>query len=69
MNLGIRLREVEPPDLPLFFAHQQDPVAVERVAFTSRDRAAIDQHWAKILADPTSLIRTVVVDSMVAGTS
>ena len=63
----IRLREVEPGDLPLFFAHQQDPVAVEMVAFTSRDRAAFDQHWAKILADPTSLIRTVVVDGEVAG--
>ena len=63
----IRLREVEPDDLPHFFAHQQDPVAVEMVAFTSRDRAAFDQHWAKILADPASLIRTVVVDGEVAG--
>ncbi len=30
------------------------------VAFQSRDRAAFDQHWAKILADKTGLIRTVV---------
>jgi len=65
--VNIRLREVESGDLPLFFVHQQDPVAVEMVAFTSRDRAAFDQHWAKILADPTSLIRTVVADGEVAG--
>ena len=30
------------------------------VAFQSRDRAAFDQHWAKILADETGLIRTIV---------
>lgn len=30
------------------------------VAFESRDRAAFDQHWAKILADETGLIRTVI---------
>ncbi|MBA2433004.1 MAG: GNAT family N-acetyltransferase [Chthoniobacterales bacterium] len=54
------LRPVEPGDLPLFFEHQRDPLAVAMVAFQSRDRAAFDQHWAKILADKTGLIRTVV---------
>ncbi|MDQ6809884.1 MAG: GNAT family N-acetyltransferase [Verrucomicrobiota bacterium] len=58
--MNIRLREVEPADLPHFFAHQEDAVAVEMVAFTSRERAAFDGHWAKIRADATSLIRTVV---------
>ena len=61
--MNIRLREVEPGDLPLFFEHQRDPVAVEMVAFTSRDRAAFDAHWAKILADKTGLIRTIVLAS------
>lgn len=54
------LRPVEPGDLPLFFEHQRDPIAVAMVAFESRDRAAFDQHWAKILADETGLIRTVI---------
>jgi RimJ/RimL family protein N-acetyltransferase len=58
--MNIRLRPVEPGDLPLFFEHQRDPVAVEMVAFQSRDRAAFDQHWTKILADETGLIRTVI---------
>ena len=59
----VALRPVEPSDLPLFFEHQRDPIAVEMVAFQSRDRAAFDQHWAKILADETGLIRTIVVTS------
>ena len=67
MSQSIRLRDVEPEDLPLFFEHQRDPVAVAMVEFTSRDRAAFDQHWAKILANETGLIQTVVVDDAVAG--
>ncbi len=63
----IALRPVEPGDLPLFFEHQRDPVAVEMVAFQSRDRAAFDQHWAKILADETGLLRTIVVTSDVSS--
>ena len=61
--MDIRLREVEPGDLPLFFEHQRDPVAVEMMAFTPRDRPAFDAHWAKILADETGLIRTIVLSS------
>ena len=61
-SMNIRLRPVEPGDLPLFFEHQRDPIAVAMVGFRSRDRAAFDQHWTKILADETSLIRTIVTD-------
>src|SRR3954462_14188368 len=65
----IALRPVEPGDLPLFFEHQRDPIAVAMVVFQSRDRAAFDQHWAKILADETGLIRTIVVTSDVSPES
>ncbi len=65
----ITLRPVEPSDLPLFFAHQRDPVAVAMADFKSRDRAAFDQHWAKILADETGLIRTIVATFDVAPDS
>ena len=37
------------------------------VAFRSRDRAAFDQHWAKLLADDSLLKKTVIVDGEVAG--
>ena len=61
--MNIRLREVEPSDLPLFFEHQQDAEAAALAAFTSRGRAAFDAHWAKILADESGLIRTIVFAS------
>jgi RimJ/RimL family protein N-acetyltransferase len=67
MNMEIRLRDVEADDLPLFFEHQRDPIAVAMVAFRSRDRDAFDQHWAKLLADESLLKKTVVVDGQVAG--
>ena len=67
--MNIRLREVEPGDLPLFFAHQQDAGAAAMAAFPSRDRAAFDAHWAKILADKTGLIRTIVLASAASADS
>lgn len=65
--MNIHLRKVEPGDLPLFFEHQQDAEAAAMAAFRSRDQAAFDQHWAKILADKTGLIRTIVVASAVSA--
>ncbi len=67
MKTKIQLRNVEANDLPLFFEHQRDPIAVAMVAFRSRDRAAFDQHWAKLLADDSLLKKTVTVDGEVAG--
>jgi RimJ/RimL family protein N-acetyltransferase len=67
MKTKIQLRDVEADDLPLFFEHQRDPIAVAMVAFRSRDRAAFDLHWAKLLADDSLLKKTVVVDGEVAG--
>jgi RimJ/RimL family protein N-acetyltransferase len=62
-----RRHEVEPGDLPIFFEHQRDPVAVALVVFRSREKAEFDEHWAKILADDTSLKKTIVADGQVAG--
>ena len=67
MKTKIQLRNVEANDLPLFFEHQRDPIAVAMVAFNSRDRAAFDQHWAKLLADDSLLKKTIIVDGEVAG--
>lgn len=67
---AIHLREVQPTDLPIFFEHQRDPAAVHMAAFTAanpNDRAAFDNHWARILAADDILIRTIVVDGAVAG--
>ncbi len=67
MESRVHLRDVEADDLPLFFEHQRDPIAVAMVAFRSRDRAAFDQHWAKLLADDACLKKTIVADGKVAG--
>jgi RimJ/RimL family protein N-acetyltransferase len=61
------LREVEPQDIAIFFEHQDDPVASAMAAFPSRDRAAHDVHWARILADDSVVARTIVEDGQVVG--
>jgi RimJ/RimL family protein N-acetyltransferase len=66
MKPTIQLRDVEPNDVPLFFEHQRNPIAVAMVAFHSRDRAAFDQHWAKLLADDSCLKQTIVVSAVSA---
>ena len=61
------MRDIEPDDLPIFFEHQRDPVAVAMVVFRSREKAEFDEHWAKILADDVSLKKTIVADGQIAG--
>jgi RimJ/RimL family protein N-acetyltransferase len=63
----VTLREVEPTDLPIFFEHQRDPVALAMAGMPGRDRKAFDEHWARILADDTGRIRTIVAGGEVAG--
>ena len=66
----VTLREVQPADLPFFFEHQRDPVAVRMAAFTAvdpDDRAAFDTHWARIMANESNLNRTIVLDGQVVG--
>jgi RimJ/RimL family protein N-acetyltransferase len=63
----VQLRDVTEADLPIFFEHQLDPAANQMAAFPARDRAAFMAHWAKILADATVTIKTIVVDGHVAG--
>src|SRR5262249_48352458 len=67
MKTQVLLRDVEPGDLPIFFEHQRDPVAVAMVVFRSRDKAEFDEHWAKILADDACMKKTIVADGQVAG--
>ncbi len=69
MKPRVHLRNVVADDLPLFFEHQRDPIAVAMVAFNSRDRAAFDHHWAKLLANDACLKKTIVVASAVSADS
>lgn len=68
MSRDVRLRNIEPDDLPIFFEHQLDVDATRMAAFPARDRAAFDAHWAtNILGNPAAINRTIVVDGQVAG--
>jgi len=72
-NLSLQsllLREVVDDDLALFFDFQLDPDANYMAAFTAKDptnREAFTTHWNKIIADPTTINRTIVCDGQVVG--
>jgi RimJ/RimL family protein N-acetyltransferase len=70
MTSKIYLRNVKQTDLPIFFAQQVDPEAVHMAAFTAKDpanRENFDNHWQKIMAEDTVIIRTIVWKGQVAG--
>src|SRR4051794_34430388 len=64
---AVRLRRVEDPDIDVFFDHQADPQAVEMAAFPAREKDRFAAHWAKVRADDSNVVRTIVADGMVAG--
>jgi RimJ/RimL family protein N-acetyltransferase len=63
----VHLRPVEDDDLPIFLAHQDDPIAAAMAAFPTRAPDVFYEHWAKIRADPTNYTRTIVADDEVVG--
>jgi len=67
MTAEVTLRGVIETDLPIFFEHQRDPQAVAMAAFPSRERGAHVAHWAKIMADSSTTLRTILSDGHVAG--
>ena len=64
---SVRLRPVEDDDLPIFLAHQDDPIAAAMAAFPTRAPDVFYEHWATIRADPTNYTRTIVADGEVVG--
>ena len=68
MSNEVRLRNIEPDDLSIFYEHQLDADATRMAAFPARDRAAFDAHWAtNILGNPAAVNQTILVDGQVAG--
>lgn len=63
----IRLRPVADDDLPIFLAHQEDPVAAAMASFPTRAPDVFYEHWAKIRADPANVTLTIVADGEVVG--
>ena len=68
MPVSVSLRPVVADDLPIFFAHQADPVAARMAAFPSRDHATFMAHWQNnILGHPTNTSRTILFNNEVVG--
>lgn len=54
-------------NLPIFFEQQLDPDATAMAAFPARDRESFMAHWAKIMADDSNILKTILFDGQVAG--
>lgn len=67
MTNTIQLRDVLETDLPIFFEQQLDPEAAQMAAFPARNLEAFMTHWARIMADETVLIKTILFNGNVAG--
>jgi RimJ/RimL family protein N-acetyltransferase len=67
MTNDVLLRNVTESDLPIFFEQQLDPDATTMAAFPARDREAFMAHWAKILANNSVIVKTILFDGQVAG--
>jgi RimJ/RimL family protein N-acetyltransferase len=63
----VHLRAVRDEDLPVLYEHQLDEAANRMAAFRPRDRDAFMAHWARILDDPTVLVRAIETDGAVVG--
>ena len=63
----VSLREVLLEDIPIFFGQQLEPEGTVMAAFPPRAREEHAAHWTKVLADTTTVNRTIVADGHVAG--
>lgn len=61
------LRNVTDDDLPIFFEHQRDAVALSMAAFSPRERDPFLTHWRTKVLRPENVTRTIVVGGAVAG--
>lgn len=67
MTNEVLLRDVAESDLPIFYEQQLDPEATAMAAFPSRDRESFMAHWAKIVADESIILKSILFDGEVAG--
>lgn len=65
--MPIALRPVRQDDLLAIYENQRDPVSVRMVGYVPRERDAFMEHWAKIGADPQTIVRAIDEDGVLAG--
>jgi len=64
---SVELRAVVPDDLEIFFRQQQDPESNDLAKVFPRSRSYFDAHWEQSLCNPTVIVRTILLDGVVAG--
>ncbi|KPV52235.1 hypothetical protein SE17_16705 [Kouleothrix aurantiaca] len=63
----MRLRDRLESDLPILFANQSDPLGFEMAGFSARDWDTFLAHHARISANPSNIIKTILAGEQVAG--
>jgi RimJ/RimL family protein N-acetyltransferase len=63
----VRLRAVEPGDLPRIYEQQLDPESNRMAVTIPRIGEAFDAHWAEALRNPRATTRAVVVGEALVG--
>ena len=64
---SVRLRPVQPCDLPRMYDMQLDPESNRMAVTIPRTEDAFDSHWAKALTDPGNTARAVLLGGRVVG--
>jgi RimJ/RimL family protein N-acetyltransferase len=65
---SVRLRPVQPDDLPRMYDLQLDPESNRMAVMLPRTAEAFDAHWAKVLVDPGVTARVILVGEALVGT-
>lgn len=64
---NVRLRSVEPGDLPALYVHQADSIANQMAVTHPRSAEAFHEHWTKIINDPAVIARAILADGEMVG--
>lgn len=64
---NVTLRAMYESDLPVFFEHQNDKGAEELVGLPSRGLDDFFDHWQKVMANPSIILRTILMEDEIAG--
>ncbi len=63
----VRLRPVQPSDLPRMYELQLDPESNRMAVTNPRTREAFDAHWPKAVDDPANTARAILVGDEFVG--
>ncbi|MCC7388949.1 MAG: GNAT family N-acetyltransferase [Phycisphaerales bacterium] len=63
----VRLRRIEPADLPILCAFQQDADSCALAAVKPRDTDSYMAHWGTVLTDEAVVPRAILADEVLVG--